>query len=86
MPFAWKKPAAFLRHKGRVVYHSYKDDNAEEKLAYWYGTDPHEDEKFKFDIRDLKEYDQHGPSGKDHRVALRAANDNGFIKFPKEAK
>lgn len=56
----WVAPAIYLHHSGVTVYHSYKDNNIEQPLTFWYTTNPEyyeefggETDPFEFDVRDL---------------------------------
>ena len=80
MPLVWKRPETFLTYQGITVYHTYKDDNWNDRMEYWYSTDPTEsdDDDYEFDIRNLKEYNPE----KSHRDIIKEAikNKNKSIK------
>ena len=60
MPYQtiWVEPDLFLEHNGVKVYHSYKNDDFEDPLFYWFcvypsGDTSYEDDKRDFDVGDL---------------------------------
>ncbi len=78
----WVKPRVFCRYKGVVVYHAYRDDDAENRLSCWYAVYPANDygnTPTVFDIRSLP-----APSGKespedDHVLTIKTAIRNGLL-------
>lgn len=58
MPYAPRKfikPEVFLRHRGRIIYHAYRNDEMEGgRLAYSFTAAPDDlDFDWRFDIREL---------------------------------
>ena len=81
MPYEWTAPEYFMvldDEDERVVYHAYKDGNANERLENWYQTDDQEDDNYEFDVRELPGYSE----DKTHEEIIEAAAAAGAIKFP----
>jgi hypothetical protein len=62
-----------------VVYHAYKDDNACERLCWWYtlcdGTSGQDRSDLEFDIRDFPTFTE----DLDHQTIMQSAYDNGLF-------
>jgi len=87
---SWVDPELFLEYKGVKVYHTYKDDDFEERLMYWYAIYPtgcFHDDYIEFDVRNLP-----APAGINlstmeklsnyaelHRKIIEHAIDQGYI-------
>ena len=60
MPYVWTDPAIFIVHNSVTIYHSYKNDFAEEGMREnWFTTDicgGDCDDPCAFDVRDLSTY------------------------------
>jgi len=79
MPLRWVAPDVFMTlSAGRHIYHTYKDEYGDICLDYWYTTDETEDNKYKFDIRDLSTYF----TNESHNVIIAGAVVLGELKFP----
>lgn len=62
MPYRteWADPELFLEHNGVKVYHTYKDDDVDQRqMDYWFTMRCHDDEEH-FDVRDLKTWTPYG--------------------------
>lgn len=82
MPMIWTAPAVALTHRGAVVYHTYKNESADDRNEFWYNTDYAESEVYAFDVRDLPV-----PAGVDpsnHALIIAHAIDNGLVAFEDE--
>lgn len=83
MPYQheWVEPELYLEHKGVKVYHSYKDDEFDQRLEYHFqvqireGTT--EDDMHEFDVRDLVQRNWNG----DTHQAIKEAIDRGGRKL-----
>ena len=56
MPYRteWIEPEVVLQHQGAVVYHAYRDQDADQLLCFHYAApDESEPDGREFDIRDL---------------------------------
>ena len=56
MPYRteWIEPEVVLQHQGAVVYHAYRDQDADQMLCFHYAApDESEPDGREFDIRDL---------------------------------
>jgi len=83
MPTRWVEPEVCLvldKALDHIIYHAYKDGDAERRLTYWYNTSCCEDPTFEFDIRELQEW-LDAPDRSDHVAILRAAYANGHLEF-----
>lgn len=74
MPYKWVEPEIVVDHKGKQIYHVYKDDFEDQRMTYWY-TMNEVDEGNEFDIRDLETFQEDKP----HTIALREAIDKELI-------
>ena len=70
MPNAWVEPEVFMEHSGVTIYHTYNNDDINNKMAYHYTVDI--SEQSHFDIRNIPEYD----CGLPHKEVFRRAIDN----------
>ena len=81
MPYytSWSPPDLVIDlGDGECVYHAYKDQDFDHRLEYWYTTDPDEDSRFEFDVRELSCYD---PT-LTHKAMIEEAHKRGELKFP----
>lgn len=78
MPYAWVEPDVAVEHNGVTIYHTYKEDDYNQRLFYWYTVD--QGESSSFDIRDLPEYDR----TLSHEDILRRAIDNKSLLLMEE--
>lgn len=46
-------PEVLLAHHGVIVYHTYKDNDADQRLLYHYTTSPTDPDAYAFDVREL---------------------------------
>jgi hypothetical protein len=79
MPMKWVKPQLFLEYNGVKVYHTYKDNDFENRLDYWYTPDVDEDEQYTFDVRTLPEYKE---DNSNHKYVIRRAIFKGIVTVP----
>ncbi len=54
MPYQWVEPEVAINFNGKTIYHVYKNDRLDCRMTYWFTTEPLENGKYEFDIRDLK--------------------------------
>lgn len=92
MPYTheWVDPEVALEYKGCKIYHVYKHDEIDNKLTYWFTTDPEaesEGDPYSFDIRNIDDnpalrsgFLRSGTNVVEQ--ALKKAIDAGKIKFP----
>jgi hypothetical protein len=78
-----------LEYAGKTIYHAYKGDDIEARMAYWFNSDPDERDEFKFDVRELDAW--HAMASRrwcfgmltgDLQQVMRCAVDDGEIVFP----
>ena len=77
MPMTWIEPEVLTTHRGVTVYHTYKNDCIEDRMTYWYSTDPMDSEDFCFDVRELPVPD--GVEPENHELIIAHALDNDLI-------
>lgn len=77
MPMTWIEPEELMTHNGVVIYHTYKNDSADDRQSYWYTTDISDDEDFEFDVRDLPVPE--GVGAENHRFIIAHAIDRDLI-------
>ena len=89
MPYGYIEPETFMEHNGVVIYHAYKDGNADQRLTYWFSASCNEDSYFEFDVRELPGGSElpadHAPPFEDEVKRLICnALDAGLIELPIE--
>jgi len=91
MPMKYIGPESYFNfdHNGNrvVVYHCYKNGNADRPLEYHFTTDYDEDERYSFDVRDLGSLElQPSNTGFDdaaQEIIIDAIR-SGAVKLPEE--
>ncbi|KZX58039.1 hypothetical protein A3709_20725 [Halioglobus sp. HI00S01] len=78
MPYQFVESEVFTRHRGVAIYHTYKHDNFERRVDYWYSTLPWGDESNEFDVREL---DVPEAIRGNKVLAIQCALDTGLIEL-----
>ena len=82
MPLDWVEPEVAVRHNGKVIYHTYKNDMMQSGSSEcWFTADPSRTDREDaeaFDYRELKAYEA-SPSD-DYRDVLKLALETGEIE------
>ncbi len=77
MPMSWIEPETLTTHRGVAIYHTYKNDSADDRMTYWYTTDIIDGEDFTFDVRELPVPE--GVEPENHALVIANAIDKGLI-------
>lgn len=84
MPDQWTPPDLFLEHAGVAIYHCYDDGG--QVSAYWYTTDPTDDnydwpasDAAQFDVRDLPTGGLDAHDRQHHAAIIRLAIETGLL-------
>lgn len=83
MPLSWQDPEVALTHRGVRVYHTYKDDDIENRNEYWYSFYMAADDG-EFDVRNLvgPELDGNFTNEEGRRRIIRMAIEHGILAVP----
>ena len=83
MPYKteWVEPELFLEHNGVKIWRSYKENDLESPLFYWFVTNIMDTDEHAFDVRELPEWPQVEDNDELVRVqaTLRAAIESGRL-------
>lgn len=82
MPLKWIEPEVAMTIRGVDIFHTYRNESAENQKSYWYSTDISENGDYEFDVRVLPL-----PSGvrsDQHELIVAHALDNDLLPFEDE--
>jgi len=93
MPYItqWVDPDLFLEHQGVQVWHTYKEQEYDDRLHYWFTADPdNTDRDSYFDVRELPAYASLMPTPRPlsddipefHKTVIRAAIEQHLVAPP----
>lgn len=63
MPYVteWVSPDVFLEYKDVIIYRSYKNDDYDNPMSYWFTTSVQESDEYEFDVRELDDFNEDHP-------------------------
>jgi len=87
MPLGWIDPEVALVHRGVPIYHTYKDDDIENRMEYWYSFYV-ASETEAFDVRNLVADGRDGDVTKEdeRQKIIRLAIEQGALAVPDDCK